>query len=66
MEQETGGRQIKYLNKKQKQGGRNMFQNWIQMYIAVHMVTRSSTATQAILSKIGGKGTRNNQRRKKT
>ena len=42
-----------------------MFQNWIQMYIAGHMGTGSSTATQAILSKIGGKGTRNNQRRKK-
>ena len=42
-----------------------MFQNWIQRDISGRMGTRSSTSTQAILSKIGGKGTRKRPPRQK-
>ena len=42
-----------------------MFQNWTQRDIAGHMGTRSSTATYAIISQLGGKVTKKQPPRQK-
>ena len=55
MEQETGGRQIKYLKKK-TEIRRKSFKNGLK---GVLLITweNSSTSTQSILAKLIGKGT---------